>query len=104
MSTGERKTSLLVLRERECGRLEALDTVTALALVVPGRGRELRLMLVAMAIETAGKLDAINRFLALRNVTRRALDLCMLPFEGILRGRMRLQIEFRGLPSGDVMA
>jgi len=55
----EWKARLLMFGERERGRLESFDRVTLLALVEPGRGGELCLMLIAMTIQAPPKLDRI---------------------------------------------
>jgi hypothetical protein len=104
MSTCERKWCFLVGNQRERRWLEALDCVALVALVLPGCASELRLVLIVMAVEAAGELDLVQRFLPLGNVASSALYFGMLALQRILSRSVRLHIKFRRFPSVDVVA
>ncbi len=92
--SSERETCLLVLSKGERGGLETVDRMALLAPIQPRRRGKLRLVLVMMAVQAAGELDAIQRVLALGNVATRTFHFGVLAFQRILRGRVRLHIKF----------
>ena len=61
-------------------------------------------MLVVMAFQALVELDLVESVFPFRYVTLRAFQFRVLAGQRILRGSMRLHIEFRRLPSGDLMA
>lgn len=84
MSPRERKAGLLMLRQRECRGMIALQVMALLAAVEIGRGGKLALMIVLMAVHAFGELDLVERVLALRNMTAGALHFRVLEFQRIL--------------------
>lgn len=104
MTVGELEAGLFVFGERKRRRPESLQRVALLALIQPGRSRELRLVFVVVAVQAAGELDFIKRFPSLRDVALGAFELRVLAFERVCGGGMRLHIEPRRLPAADVVA
>ena len=74
-----------------------------LALVEPWRSGELGLVLVVMAVEAAREFDVVERVFSLREMALRALECRVLALQRILRRGMSLHIEFRRLPSIDIV-
>lgn len=104
MAAGELEAGLFVLGERKRRRLESLERVTLLALIQPGRSGKLRLVLVMVAVQAAGELDLIKRFLSLRDMALRAFELRVLALKRVCGGGMRLHIELGRFPAVDVVA
>ena len=78
--------------------------MTVFALVRVWRGGKLGLVLIAMAIHAALKLNLELGVFPLRNVALRAFERCVLTLQRILRRRVVLHREFRRLPSFDRVA
>src|ERR1700687_3774295 len=104
MAAGELGAGLFVPGERKRRRLESLKRVAFLALVQPGRSGELGLVLVVVAVQAAGELDFVKRFLSFCDMALRALEFRVLAFERVCGGGMLLAIESGRFPAVDVVA
>src|ERR1700674_1585384 len=73
-------------------------------MVEPGRGGELGLVLVVVAVEAASELDLVDRVFAFGDVALRAFEFGVFAFQRILRCGVSSQIELGRLPPANVMA
>ena len=71
MSPSELKARLFVRSQSECGRPEALDRMTVLAMVQMRRCLELPDVHVAMAVQTLIEFDVVQRGRALGDMALR---------------------------------
>jgi len=78
--------------------------VALLALVEPGRGGELGLVFVVVAVEAASELDLVDRVFAFGDVALRAFEFRVFGLQRILRCGVSSQIELGRLPPVNVMA
>lgn len=99
MSAGERKTALLVLRDRVSGRMEAAHRVALFAHIVIGSGRELPIVHVSMAIKTFGVGDLVTRRGAGGHVAFVARNTGVFAFQRISAGGVLPDAEQRRLPA-----
>jgi len=76
---------LLVQRQREACGLEGCSVVAVFASIVPGRSRELPLVLILVAVDAERVLDFELRVFAGWHMTGRALHFCMGKDEGKTR-------------------
>jgi len=78
--------------------------VTLLALVEPGRGGELGLVLVVVAVEAASELDPVACVFAFGDVALCAFEFRVFALQRILRCGVSFQIELGRPPPVNVMA
>lgn len=104
MRAGQRKSRGIVLRQSEQRRPEALHVVAILAAIFMWRRGELAFMNIRVASGTLHILDGKNCVCALRYVTLRAGDCCVLSFERIFCIRMLLHPECGRFEAIDGMA
>src|SRR5580700_9576597 len=104
MRAGQRKTRASMLGDAKRRAVEIHDCVAAFALVVVGRGGELIVVGIFVAIAAGRKLYFVNRFLPRRDMALGALDLDVFALQGITRIVVFLHAEEGWLPAVQVVA